>query len=100
MTLDDINTREDIRGYILKSSSSASVDLKDSSKIVDYAVLTTEAFEFSQDLSRILGLGETGNVVVEGKDVKILCLTIDEQRLSIFMEKTVDHKSIYKELTQ
>jgi predicted regulator of Ras-like GTPase activity (Roadblock/LC7/MglB family) len=97
--LENINTKEGVIGYILRGPTSASVDLKDSSKIIDYAVLSSAAFESSESLSHLFGLGKIRNVVLESKDVKILCLTIGDHRLSVFMEKTVDHNSIYKKLT-
>jgi predicted regulator of Ras-like GTPase activity (Roadblock/LC7/MglB family) len=99
VALEDINTREGVIGYILRGSTSAAVDIKDPSKIIEYAVLSAAAFESSESLSRLFGLGKIRNVVVEGKDVKILCLTVDDYRLSVFMEKNVDHVPIYKKLT-
>jgi predicted regulator of Ras-like GTPase activity (Roadblock/LC7/MglB family) len=99
VALENINAREGVIGYILRSPTSASVDLKDSSKIIDYAVLSATAFESSENLSRLFALGKMYSVVLEGKDVKILCLKIGDHRLSVFMEKNVDHNSIYKKLT-
>jgi predicted regulator of Ras-like GTPase activity (Roadblock/LC7/MglB family) len=99
VTLENINTQEGVIGYILRSPTSASVDLKDSARIIDYAILSATAFESSENLSRLFGLGKIRNVLLEGKDVKILCLTIGNHRLSVFMEKSVDHNSIYKKLT-
>jgi len=97
--LDKIKAREGVIGYILRASTSAAVDIKDPSKIIDYAVLSTSALESAESLSEAFGLGEITNIVVEGKDLKILLLTIGEHRISVFMEKNVDHNSIYQELT-
>jgi len=97
--LENIITKEGVIGYILRGSTSASVDIKDPSKIIDYAVLSAATFESSEILSNLFGSGKINSVVVEGKDVKILCLTVSDHRLSVFMEKTVDHNSIYKKLT-
>lgn len=99
VALENINTKEGVIGYILRGSTSASVDIKDPSKIIDYAVLSNVAFESSESLSNLFGSGKIRSVVLEGKDVKILCLTIGDNRLSVFMEKTVAHNSIYKKLT-
>jgi len=99
VALENINTKEGIIGYILRSPTSAVVDLKDSSKIIDYAGLSAAAFESSESLSLLYGLSRIRSVVLEGKDAKILCLTIGDHRLSVFMEKTVDHNSVYKKLT-
>jgi len=97
--LDSIKGREGVIGYILRASTSAAVDIKDPSKIIDYAVLSASALESAESLSEAFELGKLSNIVVESKDLKILLLTIGEHRISIFMEKNVDHNSIYKELT-
>jgi len=99
VTLENINTKEGVIGYILRGPTSASVDIKDPSKIIDYAVLSATAFESSESLLHLFGSSKIRSVVVEGKDMKILCLTIGDHRLSVFMEKTEDHNSIYKKLT-
>ncbi len=99
VALESINGKEGVIGYILKGSTSASVDIKDPSKIIDYAVLSAAAFESSENLSDLFELGKIDSVVVEGKDVKILCLAIGDHHLSVFMEKAVDHNSICKKLT-
>jgi len=96
--LDKIKAREGVIGYILRASTSAAVDIKDPSKIIDYAVLSASALESAESLSEAFGLGQLCNVVVEGKDLKILLLTIGEHHISVFMEKNVDHNSICKEL--
>jgi len=96
--LDRIKAREGVIGYILRASTSAAVDIKDPSKIIDYAVLSASALESADSLSEALGLGALSNIVVEGKDLKILLVTIGEHRISVFLEKNVDHNSIYKEL--
>lgn len=95
-TLENINTKEGIIGYILRGPTSASVDLKDTSKIIDYAVLSSATFDSSESLSNLFELGKIRNVVLESKDMKILCLTIGDHSLCVFMEKTVNHNSIYK----
>ena len=99
-TLEKIKDREGMIGYILRTSTSAFVDLKDPSKIIDYAALSAEAIEFGEKLSNAFELGKTNSIILEGKEVKILSLIIREQRLSVFMEKNVDHNSVYKDLTQ
>jgi predicted regulator of Ras-like GTPase activity (Roadblock/LC7/MglB family) len=96
--LDKIKAREGVIGYILRASTSAAVDIKDPSKIIDYAVLSASALESAESLSEAFGLGKLSNIIVEGKDLKILLVTIGEHRISLFMEKNVDHNSIYKEL--
>jgi len=96
--LDNLKAREGVIGYILRASTSAAVDIKDPTKIIDYAVLSASALESAESLSESFELGKLSNIVVEGKDLKILLVTIGEHRISVFMEKNVDHNSIYREL--
>jgi predicted regulator of Ras-like GTPase activity (Roadblock/LC7/MglB family) len=96
--LDKIKTRDGVIGYILRASTSATVDIKDPGKIIDYAVLSTSALETGESLLEAFGLGKLSSVVAKGKDLKMLLITIGEQRISIFMDKNVDHNSIRKEL--
>jgi predicted regulator of Ras-like GTPase activity (Roadblock/LC7/MglB family) len=97
-SLIDMKTRAGIIGYILRSSQSASIDLKDPTKIIDYAVLSSTAIETAEDLSETFELGDIQNILLEGKNAKILLLKSEDQRLSIFMERNVDHEKIYRDL--
>ena len=97
-TLETIKAQEGVIGYILRAQSSASVDINDPSKIIDYAVLSASCFESAKNLLDAFQAGETCNIVVTGSKLKVLMLTIDEQNVSIFMEKNVDHESIRSQL--
>jgi len=96
--LQSIKGREEIIGYILRGSNSASIDLKDPTKIVEYAILSTTAFEAGQDLSAVFEIGEVDSIITEGEDKKILSRVVNDHRLSIFMEKNVDHNKLCKDL--
>lgn len=98
--LDNIKHRQGIVGYIIRGPTSASVDIKDPSKIIDYAALSSEATESSENLSNMFGLGKTSYVILEGKNLKVLSLTKGEQQISIFMEKNVEHDQIYREIEE
>ena len=97
-SLDRIKSRPGIIGYIVRGPTSASVDVKDPSKIIDYAALSAEAMESGDSLSESFELGRICSIVLEGKNAKILLLKKGEQELTVFMEKSVDHNAIYKEL--
>jgi len=96
--LERLKSREGIVGYIIRGPTSASVDIKDPSKIIDYAALSAEAIESCENVCNTFGLGKIFNIILEGKNLKVLSLTKGEQQLSIFMEKNVDHNSIYREI--
>jgi predicted regulator of Ras-like GTPase activity (Roadblock/LC7/MglB family) len=97
--LQNIKGREGIIGYILRGPNSASIDLKDPTKIIDYAVLSATAFEAGQDMSAMFEIGEVESIITEGEDTKILSRVVNEHRLSIFMEKDVDHNRLCKDLS-
>ena len=98
-SLDRIKSRPGIIGYIVRGPTSASVDVKDPSKIIDYAALSAEAMESSDSLSESFDLGKMCSIVLEGKSAKILLLKKGDQELTVFMEKSVDHNAICKELS-
>jgi predicted regulator of Ras-like GTPase activity (Roadblock/LC7/MglB family) len=92
--LEELKNRDGVIGYILRNTTSASIDLKDPAKIIDFAVLSSSVIDASKELSEIFDLGNVNSTVVEGRNVKMLSLTIDENRISIFMEKNVDCEAL------
>ncbi|MGQ9531058.1 MAG: hypothetical protein ACUVQX_02970 [Candidatus Bathycorpusculaceae bacterium] len=96
--LEEIKTYDGVIGYILRNSTSAAIDLKDPTKIIDYAILSSSALEASEKLCEIFDLGEAQNINVEGKDVTALSLVIGENRISIFMEKNASYEKILGKL--
>lgn len=96
--IDRVKEKEGVIGYILRNSKSASIDLKDPTKIIDYAVLSSSALEASEELSNTFELGDVKYILIEGNDVKFISFVEDENRVSVFMEKNVDHKRIHKDL--
>jgi len=94
----NVKTKEGIIGYILRNAKSASIDLKDPTKIIDYAVLSYSALEASEELSNTFELGDIKYIIVEGNTVKLLSFTIEDNKVSVFMKKNVDHRRVYKDL--
>ena len=96
--LQTIKEQEGIIGYILRNSKSASIDLKDPTKIIDYAVLSSTALDTGDDMTETLQLGEVDTIVLETEETKLLSMKTNENSVSIFMEKTVDHNKLSKSL--
>ncbi len=96
--LHEIKDQEGIIGYILRGTKSASIDLKDPTKIIDYAVLSSTAFDASTNMTEALQMGEPKKIVIESEETKLLSMNVNNHRLSIFMEKTVNHNKLYKNL--
>lgn len=97
--LEEVKSFEGVIGYILRDPTSAAIDLKDPSKIVEYAILSSTATETAAQISDLLDLGEANNIVIQGKNMKVLCLTVNEDKVSVFMEKDVDSEKIIRRLT-
>ncbi len=96
--LEEIKSRDDVIGYILRNTTSASVDLKEPENIIDYAILSSTSIDAGKEFSELFDLGEFQNIIVEGKTAKTLSLTIGENRISIFMEKNAHAETIMKKL--
>jgi hypothetical protein len=96
--LEEINMYEGVTGYIRRDATSASIDLKDQSKIADLALLSSLSFEASISVSDLFGMGDVKSTLVVGKNSKMLSVTIDQNRLSVFMEKDADTQKVLARL--
>jgi predicted regulator of Ras-like GTPase activity (Roadblock/LC7/MglB family) len=96
--LDEIKTYDGVVGYILRNSTSAAIELKDPTKLIDYAIISSSALDAGEELSKLFDLGEVKDIIVEGKGVKVLSLTVGENRISIFLEKDADCEKILRKL--
>ena len=96
--LQEIKGQEGFIGYILRGSKSAAIDLKDPTKIIDYAVFSSAVFDLSCNMTDTLQVGDVNTIIVESEKMKLLSMNVNNQRLSIFMEKSVDHDKLYKNL--
>lgn len=97
-SLEEIKTYDGVIGYILRNSTSAAIDLKDPTNIIDYAILSSSAIDASETLTEDFDLGNAKNIVIEGNDAKILSLTIDENKISIFMDKEADCQKVLRKI--
>jgi len=97
-SLEEIRKLKGVIGYIIRSNSSAIVDLAEPDKISEYALLTSEIHESCKNITNQLNLGETETAIIEGKDVKVLCLSVGENRISVLMEKDANHAWIIKRI--
>jgi predicted regulator of Ras-like GTPase activity (Roadblock/LC7/MglB family) len=96
--LEEIKTWNGVIGYILRNTTSAAIDLKDPTKIIDYAILSSSALDAAEELSMFFNLGKVKHIVVEGRDIKVLSLTLEENKISIFLEKDADCERVLKKL--
>jgi predicted regulator of Ras-like GTPase activity (Roadblock/LC7/MglB family) len=97
-SLEEIKSYEGVIGYILRNSTSASIDLKDPSKLIEYAILSSSAIDAGEELSELFNLGDVKNILVDGKTIKVVSFAVDDNKISIFMEKNADLERILKTL--
>jgi predicted regulator of Ras-like GTPase activity (Roadblock/LC7/MglB family) len=97
-SLAEIRKLKGVIGYILRSNTSAIIDLAAPDKIIEYAFLSSQMHDSSQEITKQFNLGETESILVEGKNVKVLCMTIGENKISVFMEKSATHAWIIKRI--
>jgi predicted regulator of Ras-like GTPase activity (Roadblock/LC7/MglB family) len=97
-SLIEINKVEGVKGYILRNTTSAVIDLQDPAKLMDYALLSSRATDACQEISELFKL-EVTKTVIEGADLKVLSMIIGKNRLSVFMEKNVDHIDVFRRIS-
>jgi predicted regulator of Ras-like GTPase activity (Roadblock/LC7/MglB family) len=97
-SLAEIRKLKGVIGYILRSNTSAIIDIPESNQIVSYAILTSEINDSCIEIAKQFSLGETESVLVEGENVKLLCLTLGENKLGVLMDKNANHAWIIKRI--
>jgi predicted regulator of Ras-like GTPase activity (Roadblock/LC7/MglB family) len=97
-SLAEIRKLKGVTGYILRSNTSAIIDLTEQEKIVEYAILSSQISESSNEIAMQFNLADVESVLVEGKSVKVLCMRVGDNRIGIFMERTATHAWIIKRI--
>jgi len=97
-SLAEIRKLKGVLGYILRSNTSAIIDVTEQDKIIEYAILSTQISESSLEMAKQFNMADIESVLVEGKNVKVLCMSVGENRISVFMEKTATHAWIIKRI--
>ena len=97
--LESMKNMPEVIGYILRNSRSATIDAKDPTKIIDYAMLSAATIEAAEKLVGVFQLGEAEKIVLEGNAAKLLSLSIGGNSISVFMEKSAKEDKIFRNLT-
>lgn len=97
--LAEIRKDQGVIGYIIRNTTSATIDLKEPEKIVEYAIFSSQVLESTREISDLFELGDVKSILIEGKETNALCMTIDGNNISIFMEKDADHADIQKRVS-
>ena len=97
--LSKLRKDKDVIGYIIRNKTSATIDLEKPEKLAEYAIFSSQVLESSQEISDQFELGDVKNVLIEGKESKTLCINIEGNKISIFLERKADHADILKQFS-
>jgi predicted regulator of Ras-like GTPase activity (Roadblock/LC7/MglB family) len=97
--LAEIRKDKNVLGYILRNETSATIDIEESGKIVEYAIFSSQVLDSSQEISDEFELGDVESVVIEGEEKKVLCMKIGKNKINVFMKKDADCSKISKKLS-
>ena len=97
-SLAEIRKLNGVIGYILRSNTSAIIDITEQERIIEYAILLSQITESTNEMAKQFNLAGIESVLVEGKFIKVLCMSIDDNKIGIFMEKTATHAWIIKRI--
>ena len=92
--LQNLKNLKGILGYIIRNADSATIDLKEPEKLVEYAIFTSQVMDSSKELAELFDLGDLATILIEGEELKVLIMIIKENKINIFMKKSVDHINI------
>ena len=96
-SLSEIRKLNGVIGYILRNNTSAIIDLTEQ-KITEWAILSSQISESSNEIANQFHLADIESLLVEGKYVKVLCMSLGDNKIGIFMEKTATHAWMIKRI--
>ena len=98
-TLKELRNDKGILGYTIRNGISASIDLQNPEKLVEYAIFTSQVMESSKELADLFNLGDPKTILIEGNNLKILNILVNEHKINIFMNKKFNHKEIVEKIS-
>jgi hypothetical protein len=96
----EIRKNPNLIGFTMKNSTQAIVDVNKPEELAQLSLLASQLFESSRKLLTACNQRSMKRAVLEGSKMRILCLSIDGNQLSIFMEKTLDCDRIVEQLAR
>jgi predicted regulator of Ras-like GTPase activity (Roadblock/LC7/MglB family) len=97
-SLAEIRKLKGVIGFILRSDTKAIIDFPEADKITQNAMLSSQIHESCLEIANQFSLGEMESMLVEGGNVKVLCMCKGENLISVFMDKSATHSGIIKRI--
>ena len=98
--LTEIRKNRRLMGYTLRNSSQAIADLNKAEELIELSLLSAQIFDSVQQLLGVCNREQMKNAVLEGSRMRILCVSIKGNQVSIFTEKSVDYQPILEKLSE
>lgn len=95
--LEEIKAQENVIGYAIRNGAT-SIDLKDPSKLLEFAILSSASIDAGAELSTLFNIGEIKHITVIGKKVKIVSLILNGNKISLFLERNANSEEIIENL--
>lgn len=86
-------------GYIIRNAASATIDLSEPEKLVEFAIFSSQVIDSTREISDLFEIGHVESILVEGKENKTLCMNINGNKISILLEKDAPHSNILKKVS-
>ncbi|TRO53114.1 hypothetical protein E2P61_02035 [Candidatus Bathyarchaeota archaeon] len=97
--LAEIRQDKSVVGYIIRNTTSATIDLREPERIVEYAIFSSQVLDSSREISELFKLGNIESILIEGKENNALCMIMGGNKISIFIEKDANHSKILKRVS-
>ena len=96
--LKEIREKSEILGFILKGSAYAAIDLDSNEDLGKFAILVSQLANFSKQVLNLHEEDFVRSVVLEGKELNVLCLNIRGNEIGIMMKKSKDDREIFNKI--
>lgn len=95
--LEEIKAQENVIGYAIRNGAT-NIDLKDPTKLLEFAILSSASIDAGEELSTLFNVGQIKHITVIGKNVKIVSLILDGNKISLFLERNTNPEEIIEKL--
>ncbi len=97
-TLSEIRKLKGVLGYILRSETAAIIDLAERETTSEYAMLSSQTNSCGTEIAKQFNLADIESTLLEGRSSKLLCISIGDNKISVFMDKSCSHAWIAKRI--
>lgn len=98
--LKEIRVNNNLEGYVIRNSTRAMVDINNPAELADLALIATQLFEVSTKLLSVQERRHLKNAILDGSRIRVLCVEVGGNQVSVFMDKTVNCEGILERISK